>query len=578
MQKVKKISEFCIKNLKYITFTYVLTLVVLILFFTVRGDDFHFHMMRLNAIADEFRINGLSAFPVRMYSTVLDGYGYACPMFYGDIFMYPFALLTLIGTSVLNAYRLMKVCTLIAVYIVTVKISKKLYDDNTSADIFVAVYMISVTVYACAMGSAIGRAFATIFVPLAMYGIYMILYKDADYDWISLGVAVAGLLFSNALDCMICVFVLGVIFVFNIRKLNKKRILKFAKAVVVFIGLTLWFVLPMLEQMESQTFFVTSDKISLEKNDLSKYTVPLLGLFVPSKIYNKLLVIFNINSPHVVAYMSELLVFVFICVWGVAKYKSIKNDNFIMSMMILLIVFVWFQTKLFPFDIVKPIVGTMQFPYRVRIVMTILASFICVKLYETYKSKKTITVILSMSIAFLSLNCMMSVGIGAAKVILNKGAYMDYSYTMNDIMGSEYLPEKLMLDDYKYDAEFLESHKDKVICSDSETAVNFKRFDNYSELSFENNNGSSRFELPIIMYKGYEAVYADSEEMLPIASSAKGLIEVISDRTSAIVRVKYIGTYVQRISNIISFVFCVILFAYLCFKYYKKKSTKTAES
>ena len=575
---MKKLSEFLIKNLKYITLLYVFVVVILILFFTVRGDDFHFHMMRIHAIADEYRANGFSAFPIRIYSTVLDGYGYACPMFYGDIFLHPFSILTLFGVSVLNGYRLMKASVLTVTYIITKNVSKKLYGNSTYADIFVAIYIISATVYGNATGSAIGRSFAMMFVPLAMAGLYMILYKRFEYDWLVLGTAVAGLLFSNVLDCLICVFALGVIFLFNLRILDKQKFLKLAKAILVFIGLTLWFVLPMIEQMNSQSFFVTSKKISQGKNDLSQYTVPFMGIFVPAKVYKKILYVCNMDSSGIIAYMNDLLVFIFICIVSLKKYKDIKKDYFIKAMLVLLIGFVWFQTRFFPFEKLKFFVGTLQFPYRVRIVMAVMASFICVKLFEISQSKRIIISILLMSVYFICLTCMTTVGAGIARAVLNGEKYMDYSYAMNDIMGAEYLPEKLMRDDYRYDTNILKNHQNKVICTDSEVSADFKRFNNYSQMNFRNNNGKNKFEIPIIIYKGYEATYSDSGEVLSINSSKNGLIEISSDRKSASVEIKYVGTTIQHISEIISLVFCLGLLGYLLLRQYKVRRLKDSLS
>ncbi len=568
---MKRLFELCFKNIKYITMIYVFALLVINLFFVIRGDDFHFHMMRLNAVADEFRTNGFSAYPIRIYSTVLDGYGYASPMFYSDIFMQPFALLTFLGISVLSAYRLMKACVLLAAYFICIKISKDMFNNREHADIFVAVYMINATIYGNLVGSAIGRSFAVVFVPLAIAGLYMILYKNKKYDWIYLGVGVAGLLFSNVLDCIIGVAVLAVIFVFNIRNLDKKKFSKIVQSVILFLGLTFWFILPMLEQMNSQEFFVTSKRISEEKNDLSRFTVPFFGLFMPAKYYRKLQTIFNFDSPAAIAYMSGLLVYIFVAVVSIKRYKRNYNDKFIISILSILIFFIWFQTKWFPFKLVKSITGVIQFPYRVGIVMTFILSFLCVKLFEDYQNKKIVVLVLFASIYFISLSFVSSAGVGIAKAVLRGEEYMDYSYTMSDIMGAEYLPEKLMTDDFEYNKEFLDAHKDKVVCSNNEANVELRRLKKYAEVRFENNNTVSRFEVPIIMYKGYEAVYADSGESLAISSSENGLISFVSERSDATVQIRYRGTLVQNISDTVSMLFCVLLLVYAVIISGKKK-------
>ena len=69
---------------------------------TFLGHDVYFHMTRMEALAQEIDAGNI---PARLYYFVYDGYGYASPMFYGDLFLIIPALLILMGVPMcLRAY------------------------------------------------------------------------------------------------------------------------------------------------------------------------------------------------------------------------------------------------------------------------------------------------------------------------------------------------------------------------------------------------------------------------------------------------------------------------------------------
>ena len=76
------------------------------------GFDLSFHMSRLAGVAEGLA-NG--QFPVRIYPNFLNGYGYASPLFYGDLLLYFPALLMLAGMPLFRAYNLL----LVGVHILT---------------------------------------------------------------------------------------------------------------------------------------------------------------------------------------------------------------------------------------------------------------------------------------------------------------------------------------------------------------------------------------------------------------------------------------------------------------------------
>ena len=113
-----RVSANLARALRVLSVVYLVGLALLVWFFLPFGDDITFHLQRLDALAQEFRLGiDWGNFPFRIYSFTLDGYGYGSPLFYGDLFLYPFALLASWGVSVYAAYRLMLIVMLAGAYL-----------------------------------------------------------------------------------------------------------------------------------------------------------------------------------------------------------------------------------------------------------------------------------------------------------------------------------------------------------------------------------------------------------------------------------------------------------------------------
>ena len=93
------------KNIKYAVCYLVIILMASIPLFNnylIRGHDIYFHLMRIEGLAQGL---GAGEFPVRIQPAWYDGYGYAVSVFYSDLFLYPAALLRLLGISLQDAYK-----------------------------------------------------------------------------------------------------------------------------------------------------------------------------------------------------------------------------------------------------------------------------------------------------------------------------------------------------------------------------------------------------------------------------------------------------------------------------------------
>lgn len=226
---------------KYISF---LLLLYIIFFFSTLllsnnniNGDFNFHYSRIKYLAEN--INN-DCFFSPIYYPQIEAYGYGSPMFYCNLFLYPFACLMLIGVSD-NVVTKLAIITPILISLITSYYSiYKIFKNHKSAFIFCIVYNFS-TYYFCNVFSryALGEAYATSFLPLVMLGFYSITFEDSKH-WLALPIGLACCMLSHILTSLITVITLFIVFILfiSIYIKDKKKIGKLFSSATIFLLLT----------------------------------------------------------------------------------------------------------------------------------------------------------------------------------------------------------------------------------------------------------------------------------------------------------------------------------------------------
>ncbi len=564
--------EFLNRNVKRILLFYLIAVSATILFALLQGDDIDFHLQRLDAIMQEFRHSGFSAFPIRLYHVTAYGYGYASPLYYGDFFMWPYAVLAvLLDLSVLTGYKIMLSGTLIATWLMA-RFSFGLVLRDHEKDVAVFLYVVSVTILDNVAGSCLGRAFATMFTPLCLCSFYRLLYGEAKQHWKSgllLSLGMSGLLYSNLLDALIVAFSLCVILLFSLRKITGNKLLVLLSAALLCIGLTAWFVGPMLEQMADQTVFVSSDEVNLGMNDLRGWTMPLIGILLPARIATFLFRLLGLEVGFSWAYFYGMLFYMLLTALLFTRRREVFDKNsgdtsFYCSLFALVLLYMLFQTKLFPHRLFSNLIGVMQFPWRVEIVMISSAGLLTARLLQTTHSSRSVGALVLLSICMVLAYGLSTYGISAINVFRNDSPYAVYTYSSDSLGNGEYLPlEFLEGDDRQIWKKRLQSRGSVVLCDDESVPYSYENgFDSVS-ISYSSNTGATTFELPRIYYKGYTAEDPGSGKRYAVHKNAAGLVCVTTAEEAGTIIVSYTGTDIQRISERISLSVSILLFGTL---------------
>lgn len=537
---IEKIYNKITKNKKNtIIFILILTLIASIPVFIFpgikKGDDTYFHLSRISAIADN--IKNFKFFK-GVYPGYFNDYGYANGLFYPDIFLYIPAIITALGIKVINSYKifliLINFLSILSIYISIKGISKNKYSSILGCTIYAFASYRLVDMYERA---ALGETLAFIFMPLIIYGIYEIIFKDKKKFYI-LTIGMTGLILSHVVSTYIIGIILLILCVINIKQLLKeKRYIYLIIAALITLLITSFFLLPMLEQMMSQTFYYNNTS-NISEFDLSKRTVPIYLLFLEIPNLRKVI----LKKYWVPSGIGIIFIYL---IYKKLKHKEIKdkfiNESFVISIVFLLLTTL---TPIWKLNIIKKLLYMIQFPWRFYMIPTLLltisGSILISKINESKRLLKNVFIISSISLISMFVISILP------KRIKNIVEY-DASY-------AEYLPIEV-------DKEYIKN-RGKIITSNNEIETKFTKIGTTMNIDFKQNETNTYMELPLIYYKGYESKM--DKQNLETFKTQNGLLGIkINDIKTGTINVQYKGTKLSQIAKIISLISVLIFIPYI---------------
>lgn len=520
---MKVIDKLISRKRNIILFLLFLTSISSITLFLIpnmsRGHDLAFHLSRISALKDNLKLSIIGGY---IYPNYLGGYGYANPLFYPDLFLYIPALLSYLGLSVIISYKiflfLISFASIVTMYITVNGIGKNKKCALVSSIVygFAAYRLIDMFTRA-----ALGETLAFVFAPLVIYGIYEIVYGDYKKYYL-LVIGMSGLILSHLISTFIIGILLVIFCLINIKKLlnEKKRIWYIVISALITLGITAYFIFPMLEQMISNKFLFNNLD---ETSKLMERSLPLWSIFFefPNHILN------NLWIPTGIGIGFLLLTYYYV--------KNFKDcSKFMHFCFIGGIAFIICATNIFPWDLFQNILSPIQFPWRLYFIAVLLLSIGGGLLLSKIKIDYNKTLI---KFFVISLIPVVSISIlnFTEQNIKEVGAY--------EVSFAEYMPVTAS-------KEYILNRGD-IITSTYPLEHSFTRNGLELEIVFNNNTNDNSLELPLLYYKGYKATIDEKE--LNVYESDNGLVKVdINTINSGVIKVNYSGTSVQLISKIIS--------------------------
>ena len=539
---------------------FIITMIIatspLISRYCINGHDLEYHLLRIESLKEGILIGR----PFMKVNTLFfGGAGYASTLFYSDLFMHIPALLRVFHVSIGKSFHIYTAIIFVLCYISTFYCVWKMSLSKFAAS--VAAMLLTLCPYHMddmVVRTACGENAAFIFLPLAVYGLFNILYEDMDKPWV-FGLGFAGLVLTHPATFILTVIFGLIVLLINVKTfINEPRL--FAKMCVVAalaVLVTSYQWLPMLEQFADAKFYVSNNwtdllDASVGFSLLASDTFPCIGF-----------ILFVLAIPR--------------CFLSRKDYPILKFSDLLM---IAAIAFAVGATNIMPWERVARFFGFLQFPWRMFLISSVLLSMadaIVVKLFLDGVSedkrgfaKEIVLIVVIAVTGFLAIIHQNE----------NSMGYYDYSddyysykpYTAFVIAG-EWLPQTVT------ESGRLVTQSDHMV------------FDDGSECAFERSGSKiiahigdrhDYVDVPFIYYKGYSATIADiagSKTRLSVTGEGdNGLCRVYLDGATGDITVNYTGTLIQYISLAITLLFLLLIFDlwYLKNKYKKKLKGRAA--
>lgn len=193
-----------------------------------------------------------------MDPAIINEKGYPFSLMYSDVFLYPAAVLRVLGFSLQTSYKVYVASITAATVGITFYALRKMFRSDCAALLGTALYTLSfyrlTNVF---VRAAVGEYTAMAFLPLVVYGLWRI-YRQSPADgkkakpwcWLPFALGFTGLLQSHLLTTELAVFFTAAFCLLYFKKTFTRPVLPaLCKAAGAAIVWNLWFMVPLLQYM-----------------------------------------------------------------------------------------------------------------------------------------------------------------------------------------------------------------------------------------------------------------------------------------------------------------------------------------
>ena len=527
--------------------------------YTITGADLTYHLQRIEGVKDGL-LGG--QFPVRLEPKWVYDHGYANAIFYCNGLLYLPALLRLLGFPVVTSYNIYCIVLTIATAWISYYCFGRIFRKNSIGIVCSALYTLSIfRIYRLVIVTAVGEGTAVTFLPLVLYGLYRIFVEDPEKKeyrtaWVPLAFGLSGLIQSHVLTCEITAMVVVLFCLVFIKRIFKSKVFwALCKGAVATVGVNLWFLIPFLDYYLTQDVRIRNVSTRTIQ-DRGIYFVQLLFHFwhtniqIPSEAEGEYFQLVGMG----VVFCIVLVMFLGMWISGKFRKSNEKMILFVKAASVTGILLMYMSLNIFPWDriqtmhpVISTLVSSLQFPYRFLGwgTTSMVLVFGCCMWYFMEHGRE---------IYHWGM-------IGAAFLIVTTSSMYLLDFVNRDQGYFELYNEEGMGFGYISGAEYLIEGTDleKLTFADTVAGGGMEIYEYHKEylramLQCANRGQADSYvELPMLMYKGYRAVWEETGQEMQLCAGDNNVIRVlIPEGFEGNIKVEFVSPVYWRFSELAS--------------------------
>ena len=550
------------KYSKYI-FTFVMTCILMFPYFKgflpIEHDTF-FHVSRIEQLSLSIREGNF--FPA-IYPYENAGYGYGSPLFYSDVFLIVPSLLHILGLSLVRCYQMSVFAATWISGLTMFHLAQKITKRKDAAAIATCAYLFSnyhiTDIY---VRGALGEVFSLAVLPVLLEGLYECLYEKNTRSY-TLCIGLTALALCHNLTFLFGVVLCILFFVIRIHAVDQKIFLYMFSNIMIAFLLTLFFTIPMIEQLKAQKmilhYYGTSGNLGRYAMDFWQYFAnkTVFGLAGNDIEHDRTMLE---NVGYFLTFAPLLYIF--------AKEKKAV----ITTLCILGYIMILLPSSIIPWQSLS-VFSIIQFPWRLNTLGILLLSIPAAYGIVSLSRKKGISLI---CILILSIECIYHV-LPVTKRAFGMHAEMTWQdvldgtiidpyfsayYVRVELAGGDYLP--------LYSPDFRGRERRIRDENDADTGISFME-ENHC-LSFTVNQLHETIRLPLTYYKGYQVYLLQEEKKIPVNTfEDKGMVSIHPKQSGTYICI-YGNTKTRKICLGISLITLILCISNGIVQRYKGKS------
>lgn len=535
--------------------------------YTIGEQDLSFHLMRIEGIVEGLRAG---EFPVKMQSNWLNGYGYPVSVMYGDILLYLPAALRLMGFSLQDAYKIY----LFLINAATVGIACYCVKGMTGSrkmGMFAA-WLYGMSFYRIVnlyYRSAVGEYSAMAFLPLAFFGLHLVLKGREEERKKGIACMMAGytLVLQSHLLSFEMLIIFSVLYVLVRFRELKKNLKCLVGTALVTIGLNLGFLVPLLDYMLTQQLKIKETSYADIMQEQGIFITQLFQTFSFRGKHS------NAVSEGIAADMPlgigvALVMVLLLFLWECLVYRSVLKEKLggvrwreqcIAGLMMALSMLMscWF----FPWSVIGklPVVGSavtsFQFAWRFLMIASWMGVLLAGYVFSDFRllEKAEIGKLAAFAVGIMTLLggvYLMDRQMSDTQVKIFTGTASINS--VEAVIGGEYLPEN---------ADKAETHESQVYAGETVEITAVQRAkDGYVVCCKNVSDGESWVRVPLFAYKGYTAVDIGSKAELSVTATESDILKVLLPAGyEGELKVYFKQPFIWRAAEVFSLLICVLV-------------------